>query len=32
VPLQVDRDDAAVGGELGHDRLEHLAGGDAAVQ
>ena len=32
VPLQVDRDDAALGAELGHDRLEHLAGADAAVQ
>ena len=32
MPLQVDRDDPAPGGERGHDRLEHLAGTKAAVQ
>ena len=32
VPLQVDRDDPPAGGERGHDRAEHLAGADTAVQ
>jgi hypothetical protein len=32
VALQVDGDDAPAGGQRGHDRLEHRAGAEAAVQ